>query len=339
MFRNGKMVIAGAKTEHNSWLAARKYHRILEMLGFKVMLSEFAVQNMVASCSIDFPIRLESMAAKYEIFCSYEPEVFPGLVFRMQMPKLVLLLFVTGKMVITGAKRTEHIHMAFENIYLVLQEFRKFYRSTTNSHIRNNIHCRSWNISQWRWSGPASYGATRSGRTSLRAQSHAPDLWVTRCDSPTNSSEHTSRFYSCDRINWCPFQQHQSLLPHRLRSILSRLQIIFPSSKLMWRQRTTINAILSLTVHATPGTLGTAQHTPKTCKLDTKSHGKNKYQQGFISHSTKHMISLASWPSKAQLGVLDKQFSKGNGSFCVVDAVKVRKCDRGYVGHRKTHTL
>ena len=98
-----------------------QYTRILQKLGYPVSLTEFTIQNMVASCSVMFPIRLEGLAARFDIFCNYEPEVFPGLVFRMRKPKLVLLIFVTGKIVLTGAKRVEEINSAFETIYAVLQ--------------------------------------------------------------------------------------------------------------------------------------------------------------------------------------------------------------------------
>ena len=43
----------------------------------------------------------------------------------MQDPKIVLLIFVSGKVVLTGAKKREDIYRAFENIYPVLQTFRK----------------------------------------------------------------------------------------------------------------------------------------------------------------------------------------------------------------------
>lgn len=36
----------------------------------------------------------------------YEPELFPGLIYRMKQPKIVLLIFVSGKIVLTGAKVT-----------------------------------------------------------------------------------------------------------------------------------------------------------------------------------------------------------------------------------------
>ena len=55
----------------------------------------------------------------------YEPELFPGLIYRMVKPKIVLLIFVSGKIVLTGAKVREEIYSAFEAIYPVLSEFRK----------------------------------------------------------------------------------------------------------------------------------------------------------------------------------------------------------------------
>lgn len=45
---------------------------------------------------------------------SYEPEVFPGLIFRMMSPKVVLLIFMSGKIVLTGAKTREEIDLAYK---------------------------------------------------------------------------------------------------------------------------------------------------------------------------------------------------------------------------------
>ena len=55
----------------------------------------------------------------------YEPELFPGLIYRMVKPKIVLLIFVSGKIVLTGAKIRSEIYTAFESIYPVLSEFKK----------------------------------------------------------------------------------------------------------------------------------------------------------------------------------------------------------------------
>lgn len=74
---------------------------------------------------MNFPIDLEHIANKHSDFCSYEPEVFPGLVYKMLEPKLVLLIFVSGKVVLTGAKRKVDIDAAFDKIYPVLEDGRK----------------------------------------------------------------------------------------------------------------------------------------------------------------------------------------------------------------------
>jgi transcription initiation factor TFIID TATA-box-binding protein len=98
------MVVTGAKSEDDSRLAARKYARIIQKLGFEAQFTEFKIQNMVGSCDVKFPIRLEGLAFAHGHFSSYEPELFPGLIYRMVKPKVVLLIFVSGKVVLTGAK-------------------------------------------------------------------------------------------------------------------------------------------------------------------------------------------------------------------------------------------
>ncbi|KCZ75103.1 TATA-box-binding protein, partial [Anncaliia algerae PRA109] len=69
--------------------------------------------------------RLEGLAFAHSSFCSYEPELFPGLIYRMVKPKIVLLIFVSGKIVLTGAKLRNEIYEAFDNIYPVLTQYRK----------------------------------------------------------------------------------------------------------------------------------------------------------------------------------------------------------------------
>ena len=120
IFASGKMVVTGAKSEDDSKLASRKYARIIQKLGFNAKFTDFKIQNIVGSCDIKFPIRLEGLAAKHHTFSSYEPELFPGLIYRMIKPKIVLLIFVSGKIVLTGAKVREEIYSAFDQIYPTL---------------------------------------------------------------------------------------------------------------------------------------------------------------------------------------------------------------------------
>jgi len=125
IFGSGKMVCTGAKSEEDSLQAARRYARVIQKLGFPAKFRDFKIQNMVGSVDVKFPIRLEALVLKHYQFCSYEPELFPGLIYRMMQPKIVLLIFVSGKVVLTGAKVRREIHEAFERIYPILKGFRK----------------------------------------------------------------------------------------------------------------------------------------------------------------------------------------------------------------------
>mmetsp|Transcript_18984 Transcript_18984/g.41564 ORF Transcript_18984/g.41564 Transcript_18984/m.41564 type:complete len:241 (-) Transcript_18984:71-793(-) len=125
IFASGKMVCTGAKSEELSRLAARKYAKVIQKLDFPATFKDFKIQNIVGSCDVKFPIRLEGLAYAHGHFSSYEPELFPGLIYRMKSPKIVLLIFVSGKIVLTGAKERNQIYEAFENIFPVLQGFRK----------------------------------------------------------------------------------------------------------------------------------------------------------------------------------------------------------------------
>ncbi|KAG8391370.1 hypothetical protein BUALT_Bualt01G0180700 [Buddleja alternifolia] len=127
IFASGKIVCTGAKSEQDSRIATRKYARIIQKLGFPVKLSGFKIQNIVGSCDVNFPIRLETLVYNSHIgaYSRYEPEVFPGLIYKMKNPRISVLVFASGKVVITGAKVKEDIFTAFRNIYPILQHYKR----------------------------------------------------------------------------------------------------------------------------------------------------------------------------------------------------------------------
>lgn len=154
IFASGKMVVTGAKSEDDSKLASRKYARIIQKLGFNAKFTDFKIQNIVGSCDIKFPIRLEGLASRHHNFSSYEPELFPGLIYRMIKPKIVLLIFVSGKIVLTGAKVREEIYNAFEMIYPVLSGkcldcSRAKYLVLTVIRLPESLSVRLGTCSQW----------------------------------------------------------------------------------------------------------------------------------------------------------------------------------------------
>lgn len=65
-------------------------------------------------------IDLDKIYSKHSCFSSYEPEIFPGLVYKMVDPKVVVLIFVSGKVVLTGARKRADIEEAFQKILYVL---------------------------------------------------------------------------------------------------------------------------------------------------------------------------------------------------------------------------
>ena len=94
-------------------------------LSIQAKFKDFKIQNMVGSCDVKFPIRLEGLVLTHSQFSSYEPELFPGLIYRMVKPRIVLLIFVSGKVVLTGAKVRQEIYEAFDNIHPILKNFKK----------------------------------------------------------------------------------------------------------------------------------------------------------------------------------------------------------------------
>jgi transcription initiation factor TFIID TATA-box-binding protein len=79
------------------------------------------IVNVVASATIEQPLDLDDITEKFPSV-EYDPEQFPGAVFRLQNPKTAILLFSSGKMVCTGGKSKE---MAVKAVNTVVQKLRK----------------------------------------------------------------------------------------------------------------------------------------------------------------------------------------------------------------------
>ena len=122
IFTTGKMVCTGAKSEKMARSAMRKVVRELKKEGFIInKFPDVVIQNMVASAHLGGNIDLEA-AADILGNIMYEPEQFPGSVYRMDEPKVVILIFASGSIVITGAKSEEQVHKAAEKIHGILLE-------------------------------------------------------------------------------------------------------------------------------------------------------------------------------------------------------------------------
>ena len=127
IFTTGKMVCTGAKSEKLAGTAVRKVVRELKNAGFIITgIPKVIIQNMVSSADLDAGIDLEEASYVLDNIM-YEPEQFPGAVYRMKEPKVVLLLFSSGKLVITGSKSKEQVYEAVEKINSILVDNKLIY--------------------------------------------------------------------------------------------------------------------------------------------------------------------------------------------------------------------
>ncbi len=122
IFKSGKMVVTGAKSTAEIIRGVKRIIKLLIKHGTLIVTRpKVQIQNIVASANLGVEVNLEK-AALLLPNSMYEPEQFPGLIFRMDEPKVVFLIFSSGKMVITGAKSEEEVHRAVEKVYIILKE-------------------------------------------------------------------------------------------------------------------------------------------------------------------------------------------------------------------------
>jgi len=116
------MVCTGAKSEKEARGAIMKVVKELKKGGIIIISKpDLKVVNIVASASLGGMIDLEKAAFTLGK-TMYEPEQFPGLIYRMDDPKVVILLFASGKLVCTGAKKEQDVYDAVQKLHTLLEE-------------------------------------------------------------------------------------------------------------------------------------------------------------------------------------------------------------------------
>ncbi|KUO91739.1 MAG: TATA-box-binding protein [Thermocladium sp.] len=127
IFRTGNMVCTGAKSEEELKRAIKSLIKILNEYGAEIPMNpDIQVQNIVASGNLHAEVDIERSALMLEN-SMYEPEQFPGLIYRMGDPKVVLLIFSSGKIVCTGAKRDLQVKEAIVKLYDKLKDVGALY--------------------------------------------------------------------------------------------------------------------------------------------------------------------------------------------------------------------
>jgi transcription initiation factor TFIID TATA-box-binding protein len=118
VFRSGKVVCTGSKSVDDARKAVKQIVNMLSKIGISVISDpDVRVQNIVASADLGVDLNLNAIAIGLGLEnIEYEPEQFPGLVYRLSDPRVVVLIFGSGKMVVTGGKSPEDARRAVAKI-------------------------------------------------------------------------------------------------------------------------------------------------------------------------------------------------------------------------------
>ena len=118
LFRSGAANCTGAKTIADVTTTIKIIAEKLKKIGIAVYENpEIVIQNMVATSDLGGELNLSEAAVSLGLEnVEYEPEQFPGLVYRIREPKVAMLLFGSGKIVCAGARNMEDVSKAVEKL-------------------------------------------------------------------------------------------------------------------------------------------------------------------------------------------------------------------------------
>ncbi|XP_053983742.1 TATA box-binding protein-like 1 [Hylaeus anthracinus] len=124
IWSSGKVTCTGATSEVQAKIAARRFARSLQKLGFKVRFNNYRVVNVLGTCCMPFAIKITSFSVYHKENADYEPELHPGVTYKLKEPKATLKIFSTGSVTVT-APNVAAVQAAIEYIYPLVYEFRK----------------------------------------------------------------------------------------------------------------------------------------------------------------------------------------------------------------------
>jgi len=126
IWSSGKITCTGANTENDAKIAARKFSRILQRLDpkyEKIRVKNWRIVNVLGTCNLPFGIKIVPFSQAFKE-ASYEPELHPGVTYKLRMPKATLKIFSTGSITVT-APSVANVQAAVEHIYPKVCEFQK----------------------------------------------------------------------------------------------------------------------------------------------------------------------------------------------------------------------
>lgn len=122
IFSSGKIVCTGARSMEEVERSIEKIIKSLKKINIDIKIKpKVTVQNIVAAGNIGMDLNLNSLAIKLPN-TEYEPEQFPGLVYKLRGTRATFLLFTNGKIVCTGTKTEDEVYKALDKLIETLKK-------------------------------------------------------------------------------------------------------------------------------------------------------------------------------------------------------------------------
>jgi len=116
IFSSGKIVCTGARSVKDVKKVVKKVVEMIKTAKIgEPKAYSIQIENIVASAKLEAKLNLDKIAFQL-VNSEYEPEQFPGLVYRMKSPKVAFLLFSSGKVVCTGVRKVEDIESSVKTL-------------------------------------------------------------------------------------------------------------------------------------------------------------------------------------------------------------------------------
>lgn len=123
IWSSGKIMCKGANSDDAARRGARRIARIIQKLGFRVKIRKISVVNVLGTCSMPFEIKINAFSQHHRE-AEYEPELHPGVTYKIKNLKATLKIFSTGSITVT-APSVSNVQLAIEQIYPLVFQFRK----------------------------------------------------------------------------------------------------------------------------------------------------------------------------------------------------------------------
>lgn len=129
LFTSGKMVLTGCKDFLECVLASHEIVRLLRRgirsASFKLL--NVHIQNIVGNVSLnlksDQRVDLDRIYREHNVYCTYQRNMFPGLIYRPNHSPVVLLIFISGKIVITGGKSSNDVREGWRQLWPFVRKY------------------------------------------------------------------------------------------------------------------------------------------------------------------------------------------------------------------------